>query len=201
MSLDGTAEIPLADAYRHRDAPPAWDGVDPSRRWRAHRRELLLWQADTEVPPARQAVEASRHMTGQAKVLAESVTDRELMAPNGIQILIQHFDQLYTGAMKVTAELDFDAALTAALFTGHRQSSESFLAFAARKTIEFTRYEQGTQCRLPDQLKAKVLLRQCKASEKQMQRLLAWLDGERTETKVREALGKARHRLGCHSCD
>eukprot|EP00971_Amphidinium_carterae_P252169 5006759-Amphidinium_carterae.1 len=186
MSLDGTAEIPLAEAYRHRDSPPAWDGIEPSRRWRAYRRELLLWQADTEVPPARQAVKAFRHMTGQAKLLAESVTDRELMAPNGIQILIAHFDQLYAGAMKVTAELDFDAAL----FTGHRQQSESFLAFAARKTIEFSRYEQGAQCRLPDQLKAKVLLRQCKASEKQMQRLLAWLDGERTEVKVREALSK-----------
>eukprot|EP00971_Amphidinium_carterae_P271968 5397502-Amphidinium_carterae.2 len=88
--------------------------------------------------------------------------------------------------MKVTAELDFDAAL----FSGSRQSGESFLAFVARKTVEFARYEHGAQCQLPDHLKAKVLLRQCKATEKQMQRLLAWLDGQRTEAAVRLALGK-----------
>eukprot|EP00971_Amphidinium_carterae_P243232 4830122-Amphidinium_carterae.1 len=125
-------------------------------------------------------------MTGQAKLLAESITDQELISPQGLQLLIGHFDALYAGAMKVTAELDFDATL----FSGSRQTGESFLAFVARKTIEFARYERGAHCQLPDQLKAKILLRQCKATEKQMQRLLAWLDGDRTETAVKNALGK-----------
>eukprot|EP00971_Amphidinium_carterae_P153241 3037908-Amphidinium_carterae.1 len=186
MSLDGSAGVQSTEHYRHRDLPPLWDGVDPARRWRAFRRELLLWQADTEVPPGRQAVKAFRQMSGQAKLLAESITDRELISPQGLQLLIGHFDALYEGAMKVTAELDFDAAL----FTGYRQTGENFLAFVARKTIEFARYENGAQCQLPDQLKAKVLLRQCKATEKQMQRLLAWLDGKRTEAAVKLALGK-----------
>eukprot|EP00971_Amphidinium_carterae_P228715 4536933-Amphidinium_carterae.1 len=131
MSLDGSAGIPLAETHRHRDLPPSWDGIDPARRWRTYRRELLLWQADTEVPPSRQAVKAFRQMTGQAKLQAESLTDTELISPQGLQLVVAHFDALYEGAMKVTAELDFDAAL----FSGSRQSGESFLAFAARRQL------------------------------------------------------------------
>eukprot|EP00971_Amphidinium_carterae_P219191 4351079-Amphidinium_carterae.1 len=60
----------------------------------------------------------------------------------------------YSLTFRSLAELDFDAAL----FSGHRQASESFLD-------QFSRHEQGAMCRLPDLLKAKVLSQQRKTSE------------------------------------
>eukprot|EP00971_Amphidinium_carterae_P149008 2954305-Amphidinium_carterae.1 len=128
-------------------------------------------------------------MSGQAKLLAASMTDRELISPQGFQLLIAHFDALYEGAMKVTVELDFDAAL----FSGSRQSGESFLAFVARKTIEFSRYEHGARCQLPDQLKLKFFFVSARLQRNKCRDYLRGLMErlrERSETAVRTALGK-----------
>eukprot|EP00971_Amphidinium_carterae_P092777 1837222-Amphidinium_carterae.1 len=123
------------------------------------RRELVLWGQDTETPPSRQAVRVFRALQGVAKQLAEPITDRELMAPNGLAVLIQWFDDLYKGAMELTAEADFEQAV----FNGYRVPDESFLAFLARKQLEFVRYENGAgHGTLPEHLRGKLLLRQAK---------------------------------------
>eukprot|EP00971_Amphidinium_carterae_P311491 6190931-Amphidinium_carterae.1 len=75
------------------------------------RRELVLWGQDTETPPSRQAVRVFRALQGVAKQLAEPISDRELMASNGLAFLIQWFDDLYKGAMELTAEADFEQAV------------------------------------------------------------------------------------------
>eukprot|EP00971_Amphidinium_carterae_P234770 4658650-Amphidinium_carterae.5 len=94
MPLDGSAEIPLADLCRHYDAPPSWDGVDPSRRWRAYRRELLLWQADTEVQPARQAVKTFHTAEKEGRQLWQQEDNSEPWEPVGEPI-----EEVWEGAV------------------------------------------------------------------------------------------------------
>eukprot|EP00971_Amphidinium_carterae_P323664 6432221-Amphidinium_carterae.1 len=167
MSLDALAAASENASWKSRDQPPIWNGEDPARRWRSMRREMVLWGQDTDTLPSRQAVRVFRALQGVAKQLAEPISDRDLMSPNGLTLLIQWFDDLYRGAMELTAEVDFEQAV----FNGFRTADESFLTYRARKQLEFARYENGVgRGALPDHLRGKLLLRQAKLNEKQSQR-------------------------------
>eukprot|EP00971_Amphidinium_carterae_P150040 2974122-Amphidinium_carterae.2 len=74
MSLDASAAAAENSGWKSRDQPPIWNGEDPARRWRAMRRERVLWGQDTETPPSRQAVRVFRALQGVAKQLAQQLS-------------------------------------------------------------------------------------------------------------------------------
>ena len=122
-----------------RDPPPVWDGEDPSRRWRAMKRDILLWDDDVELP-ARKRGRLFRALTGKARLLAETVADEDLRKDDGVSRIVAHFDHLYAGPLQVASEKDFEVAV----FSGHRIADEDtshMTAFVSRKQIELTRYE------------------------------------------------------------
>ena len=167
-----------------RDPPPVWDGEDPSRRWRAMRRDILLWDDDVELPARKRGVRLFRALTGKARLLAETIADEDLRQDDGVSRIIAHFDKLYAGPLQVASERDFEVAV----FSGHRKADEDMTAFVSRKQIEFTRYEAQLGTQLPNALRGRLLLKQASLNEKQGTRVTTLLDGNRSEEAVRAAL-------------
>ena len=167
-----------------RDPPPVWDGEDPSRRWRAMRRDILLWDDDVELPARKRGVRLFRALTGKARLLAETIADEDLRQDDGVSRIIAHFDNLYAGPLQVASERDFEVAV----FSGHRKADEDMTAFVSRKQIEFTRYESQLGIQLPNALRGRLLLKQASLNEKQGTRVTTLLDGNRSEEAVRAAL-------------
>eukprot|EP00971_Amphidinium_carterae_P017278 340899-Amphidinium_carterae.1 len=168
----------------YRDPPPTWDGEKPTENWRTKRREILLWAEDTDLPPKRQGVRVFRHLTGQARLIAEPLTDEQLRADDGLQKLIDHFDAIYAGYLAIAQDKDFDLAF----FAGVRKQTENFLVDCQRKELEFLRYEAANAGALPHGLKGKILLKHARVDEKHLSRVYTWLNGDRTYTAVKAAL-------------
>ena len=166
------------------DPPPVWDGEDPSHRWRTMRRDIVLWDDDSDLPTRKRGVRLLRALTGKARLLAETITDEDLRKDDGVSPIIAHFDQLYAGPLQAASERDFEVAV----FSGHRKADEDMTAFVSRKQIEFTRYESQLGTQLPNALRGRLLLKQASLNEKQGTRVTTLLDGNRSEEAVRAAL-------------
>eukprot|EP00971_Amphidinium_carterae_P302427 6009335-Amphidinium_carterae.1 len=160
---------------KFRDPPPVWDGVDPANRWRQVRRRIVLWAEDTDLHKKRQGLRVFRHLSGDAATLAESLTDEQLTAENGLQTVLNLFDEVYKGYMAIAYDRDFQDAL----YGGARKAGESMIGYCQRKHLELKRYEGRNEV-LPDILKGKVVLRHARLDEKQLARVLTWLNGDRS---------------------
>eukprot|EP00971_Amphidinium_carterae_P203991 4048054-Amphidinium_carterae.1 len=172
--MAATAEASQGDA-RFRDPPPGWDGVDPANRWRQIRRRIVLWSEDTDLAKKRQGLRVFRHLTGDAATLAESLTDEQLTAEDGLQKLLDLFDGVYAGYMAIAYDKDFIEAL----YGGSRKAGESMIGYCQRKLLELKRCEGRNEV-LPEVMKGKVLLRHARLDEKQLSRVLTWLNGDRS---------------------
>eukprot|EP00971_Amphidinium_carterae_P066253 1312002-Amphidinium_carterae.2 len=93
-----------------RDPPPSWNGESPGQ-WRQVRRDLLLWSADTDLAPQKRAVRFYRQLSGRARLLADGLADNRLMAQDGLQYVINHFDVIYKDTLEVEKELEGEKAL------------------------------------------------------------------------------------------
>eukprot|EP00971_Amphidinium_carterae_P225985 4482222-Amphidinium_carterae.1 len=87
--------------------------------------------------------------------------------------------------MTIAADRDFHTAL----FSGVRQSSESYLQYTQRKEYEFQRFEQQGEV-LSAEVKGKILLKLAKADEKALSRAYTWLEGRRDYSAVKAALNR-----------
>eukprot|EP00971_Amphidinium_carterae_P121856 2413179-Amphidinium_carterae.1 len=74
------------------------------------------------------------------------------------------------------------------MYSGVRTADESFLAFINRKMVEVQRYESHAREKLPETLKAKLMLKHARLSQSQLQRVHIWLEGQRSEDKIKECL-------------
>eukprot|EP00971_Amphidinium_carterae_P190064 3772849-Amphidinium_carterae.2 len=59
----------------HKDQPPIRDGNEPELYWRAKKREIRLWQSDTDVARERQGIRPFRALQGKAKLMADVFPD------------------------------------------------------------------------------------------------------------------------------
>eukprot|EP00971_Amphidinium_carterae_P271422 5385974-Amphidinium_carterae.3 len=114
----------------------------------------------------------SRHRSTSQQTRGEGfrTDDRQrAQLPQGLQLLIGHFDILRAGAMNVTAKLDFDAVF----FSASGQTGKT-LGLHCEETIEFARCEHGAHCFLPDQFKANIFFVNAKLQGSR--RRDSWLD-------------------------
>eukprot|EP00971_Amphidinium_carterae_P122615 2427689-Amphidinium_carterae.2 len=169
-----------------KDVPPIWDGVDPEVYWRSKRREIRLWQEDSDLAKDRQGVRLFRALQGKAKVMADVLTDAQIRGPHGVEQIIAFFDQQYESHLRLQHEREFDELF----FTGTRQNEETFAAYILRRTADMQRYETYALGTLPTHMKGKVMLKQARLSQAQLSRVLTWLDGYRDHISVSEALRK-----------
>eukprot|EP00971_Amphidinium_carterae_P093862 1857259-Amphidinium_carterae.1 len=184
MSLDGTD--PAGHHAQHaggRDPPPAWSGDQPGQ-WGQVRRDLLLWSADTDLVASKRGVRFFRQLSGRARLLADGLEDRRLMASDGLQYIIDHFDGIYKDTLEVEKELEGEKAL----FQGQKQSDENFVSYVHRRLVEYARYEAVLGEPLPTALKGKLLVRQAKLTASQAQQVTTWLDGHRDMASIQAAL-------------
>eukprot|EP00971_Amphidinium_carterae_P336232 6472477-Amphidinium_carterae.2 len=170
----------------HKDQPPVWDGNEPELYWRAKKREIRLWQEDTDVTRERQGIRLFRALQGKAKQLADVLPDTSIKGPLGVESIIHFFDQQYQSHLRLQQEKEFEELF----YTGTRASDETFDAFVLRREAETARYEQYAQGALPTHTKGKLLLRQSRLTQAQMSRVLTWLEGFRDHVSVSEALAK-----------
>eukprot|EP00971_Amphidinium_carterae_P344801 6485409-Amphidinium_carterae.1 len=173
--------------WKDKDPPPPWDGEQPTQRWRTVRRSVVLWSEDTDVPKGRQGVRFYRQLSGKAAMLAESLPDEKLKGDTSLQNILEFFDRLYEGHMRIAKEIDFETAV----YAGARvPTSENFLQYVLRKKQELFRYEQQMDPNdtLGDHTKGKILLKFSKMDTNQTSRVQTWLKGDRSYQKVEEAL-------------
>eukprot|EP00971_Amphidinium_carterae_P050766 999724-Amphidinium_carterae.1 len=122
---------------RFRDPCPEWDGEQPAERWRAVRRSIVLWSEDTDLTRARHGVRLFRSLTGKAAQLAECLSDEEIKSADGLQKILDYFDQLYDGYLAIARDCDVEDAI----YGGQKKSNETFISYCQRKIVEFKRYE------------------------------------------------------------
>eukprot|EP00971_Amphidinium_carterae_P341895 6480958-Amphidinium_carterae.1 len=185
MSLDGSGEQAGHGPHHGggRDPPPAWTGENPGQ-WRQVRRDVLLWAADTDLPPIKRGVRFFRQLGGRARLLADGLEDTRLMSTDGLQYVINHFDVIYKDTLEVEKELEGERAL----FQGQKTSEENFVAYIHRRLVEFARYESVLGEPLPAALKGKLLVRQARLTSSQAQQITTWLDGSRDMVSIQSAL-------------
>ena len=97
-----------------RDPPPAWDGVNPAKRWLDKKRELQMWADDTECPKDKMGVRFWRLGLPEgspARTLVDSMSDEDIRGPAGFDNMIFMFDRAYAGFLKVKQERTFEEAL------------------------------------------------------------------------------------------
>ena len=135
-----------------RDPPPIWDGKDPARRWVQKRRELNMWARDSDLPKSKIGVRLWRHGLPDdtpAKVIINGLSDDEICADDGFELIMKTFDRAYAGFMNVTQEETFEKAL----FGKARAHNESFVEYTARFMTEMQKYEVDEKMVLPEKLK------------------------------------------------
>eukprot|EP00971_Amphidinium_carterae_P325956 6456534-Amphidinium_carterae.1 len=169
-----------------KDVPPVWDGVEPELHWRAKKREIRLWQEDSDVARERQGVRLFRALQGKAKTMADVLPDDQIKGPLGVEQIIRFFDEQYASHIQLQHEREFEELF----YTGARQSDETYAAFILRRQAEMARCETYAHGTLPTHAKGKLLLRQARLTQTQMQRVLTWLEGYRDHVTVGEALRK-----------
>ena len=107
------------------DPPPGWNGVDPAKRWRDHKRELKLWALDSDLPLKKQGVIYLRSLQGDAtEAVLLALEDGVIAAEDGLERIIMYFDKAYKGHMEITDDIDFDAALYKTKTAGTGKASE-----------------------------------------------------------------------------
>eukprot|EP00971_Amphidinium_carterae_P077745 1537201-Amphidinium_carterae.1 len=127
--------------WKDRDPPPAWDGEQPTQRWRAIGRAIALCSEDTDVPKARQGIHFYRQLSGKASQLAEAIPDDRIRGESSLQNILEFFDSflLHKGHMRIAKEIDFDTAV----YVGARNpTQENLLQCVLRKKHETFWYEQ-----------------------------------------------------------
>eukprot|EP00971_Amphidinium_carterae_P273211 5422302-Amphidinium_carterae.2 len=177
----------LPREWKDRDPPPAWDGEQPTQRWRSTRRAVVLWSEDTDVPKPKQGIRFYRQLSGKAAVLAEALPDESLRGEKSLQTILEFFDRLYDGHMRIAKEIDFETAV----YGGARNpSQENFLQYVLRKKLELFRYEQQQDVTdsLGDHTKGKILMKFSRMDSSQISRVQTWLKGDRSYARVEEAL-------------
>eukprot|EP00971_Amphidinium_carterae_P304894 6059048-Amphidinium_carterae.1 len=143
------------ESLRFRDPCPVWDGESPAERWRAVRRAVVLWSEDTDLVKSKHGGRFFRSLTGKAAALAECLSDDTIRAADGLQKILEYFDELYAGYLAIAQDRDVEDAI----YGGQKKAAETFISYCQRKVVEFKRYEVAHGV-LPDEIRGKVLLRQ-----------------------------------------
>ena len=63
--------------------PPSWDGPDPSIQFPLYKRNVRLWQFESEVDVKKRGVRLLRSLTGTARAVADGMEFDEISGEKG----------------------------------------------------------------------------------------------------------------------
>ena len=69
---------------RDRDPPPSFDGHSP-HLFKQYKKEVALWQWETEIPAAKHAVKMLRRLSGPARSAADEIPVELLKSEKGVK--------------------------------------------------------------------------------------------------------------------
>jgi hypothetical protein len=153
---------------------PLWDGKEPEKHWKRKRRDIMQWRHDQLAPSAMLGTRLFRATSGDARTIAERVTDEELRKDNVVETLLATFDGIYQAFMTIEDDKAFDSVF----YHEIRTANEPMLPWMSRNVDCFLKYEaQGGV--LPMHTKGKLMLRHANLGPHQEAKVLTWLEGKR----------------------
>ena len=150
------------------------------------RREIELWAEDSDLPPEKLGVRLWRGFCHHAQPIADSIPNHILRANNGVQQILDIFDENYKGFVLIQQEDDFEQAL----YDFKRPESMNFISYTAEKSTKLKKYEAQISMTLPTSTKGKIMLRHASLDKSQAEKMQTWLRGVRTLDAVTANLNR-----------
>ena len=123
---------------------------------------------------------------GSASILAQGIEDEVLFKPNGVEKILEFFDQAYKGYLSIAEDESFEKVF----YKGERKSGERMIEYCARKQQEYVQYEKDVEQEMPDKTKGKLVMRHANLTASQKLKVQSWLKGDRSMPRVIEELCK-----------
>ena len=126
-------------------------------------------------------------MTGKAKDIAEHITDTTIQATDGVQKIIEHFEERYADILATVTDAEHDDVI----YQGTRASAMTLAEYVQNMQADWDKYETAVApVKLPEKLKARLLLRHANLTDAQVLKVTARLAGDTSLAATKEQLAK-----------
>ena len=166
-------------------APPSWDGSEPSLQFAVFKKNVRLWEFESELEERKRGVRLLRSLTGVARAAADSLEFEEITSAKGVANILECLERQFAPHLEVSLPRAFERAI----YGNPRSHKESIQEYLIRSEQAFHLLEKEG-VKLPEQAVGYVLFRQAALTESQELRFGAWAQGKYDRGTVVSCLRK-----------
>lgn len=133
---------------------PTWDGNPNGLR--AWLKALSFWESDNVTPKAKWGLKLFQALSGDAKRLADTVEQTELLSERGYGAILTALLKKYKPYLEAVGPTSVDAFL----FSGERLKGENFTNYIARKDVQKQELEVQIGAVMHPLIAGRILLKQ-----------------------------------------
>ena len=179
-----SSEAAAMQGGRDRDPPPFFDGLRPEL-FKQYKRDLSLWQWESEVPKRKHAVKVLRQLTGSARAAADEVPLDKIQSEDGVQAILGKLEEHFMPHLEAAMPKSFEKAV----YGESRKSKESIQDYIIRMDQAFKELREES-VELPEVVRGYIIFRQANLSQTQEDQVTTWTAGRYERAEVVRALRK-----------
>ena len=105
-----SSEAAAGQGARDRDPPPFFDGLRPEL-FKQYKRDLSLWQWESEVPKKKHAVKVLRQLSGSARAAADEVPLDKIQSEDGVRAILAKLEEHFMPHLEAAMPKAFEKAV------------------------------------------------------------------------------------------
>ena len=179
-----SSEAAIQQGARDRDPPPFFDGQRPEL-FKQYKRDLALWQWESEVPAKKHAVKVLRQLAGSARAAADEVPLEKIQSEDGVRAILGKLEEHFMPHLEAAMPKSFEKAV----YGDSRKSKESIQDYIIRMDQAFKELKEES-VELPEVVRGYIIFRQANLSQTQEDQVTTWTAGRYERSEVVRALRK-----------